>query len=333
MLTLGIETSCDETALALYQPEHGIVAEVLHSQVEQHQAYGGVIPELAARDHAARLLPLLQQLLKQAGTRMQDVDGIAYTRGPGLAPALLTGACFAQTLAFIQNIPAIGVHHMEAHLLAPMLNAEQQPEFPLIALLVSGGHSMLVKAERPGGPYQIIGNTRDDAAGEAFDKTARLLGLPYPGGPALAELATRGNADRLALPLPMPAGLDFSFSGLKTAVRTLLMNMESPDDQNRADIAAAFQQQVVVTLVNKCRAAITQHRIPNLLIAGGVSANQLLRSKLAQLDCNVYLPELRYCTDNGSMVAYAGWLRLSHNQRTPNLDIKPRWPLDELQAV
>lgn len=335
MLVLGIESSCDETGVALYDTERGLVADALFSQIELHQVYGGVVPEIASRDHVKRLLPMIRSVLGDRDP--STIDGVAYTAGPGLVGALLVGACVGRSLAMAWNVPAIGVHHMEGHLLAPML-AEEKPEFPFVALLVSGGHSQLI-AVRGLGRYELIGETLDDAAGEAFDKTAKMMGLPYPGGPALAALAEQGDADRFPFPRPMTdrPGLDMSFSGLKT--HTLVTWQQSDQsDQDKADVAAGFQKAVVETLTIKCRRAIEQTGFQRLVIAGGVGANKALRARLnaegERKGFSVFYPPFKYCTDNGAMIALAGALRLQAGEST-DLAVKTRarWPLDELDAI
>jgi N6-L-threonylcarbamoyladenine synthase len=337
MLILGIETSCDETGVALYDSERGLLAHALHSQVSLHAEYGGVVPELASRDHVRKLLPLLREILQRAGATPNAIEGVAYTRGPGLIGALLVGAAIGRGLAWTWNIPAIGVHHMEGHLLAPMLEPEP-PEFPFVALLVSGGHSLLVEVDGVG-QYRILGESVDDAAGEAFDKTAKLLGLPYPGGPALAKLAEQGDPQRFRFPRPMTdrPGCDFSFSGLKTAAINTWRGLE-PTPANRADVARAFEDAVVDTLAIKCRRALQATRLRRLVVAGGVGANRRLRERLrellAELGGQVYYPRLEFCTDNGAMIAYAGWRRLAAGQREGMaIEVLPRWPLDSLPAV
>jgi N6-L-threonylcarbamoyladenine synthase len=330
---LGIETSCDETGVAIYAEPGGLLAHRIHSQIALHAEYGGVVPELASRDHVRRLLPLIQQVLDDAGMDRSELDGIAYTRGPGLIGALMTGAALARSLAWALNVPAVGVHHMEAHLLAPMLE-DPAPEFPFIALLVSGGHTMLVQVAGIG-RYRLLGESLDDAAGEAFDKTAKLLDLPYPGGPALEALAREGDPARFRFPRPMTdrPGLDFSFSGLKTAA---LNTIRAHEAEAYADIARAFQDAVVNTLVIKCRRALEQSGVSRLVIAGGVGANQSLRDQLqelgAKLGVSVYYPRPILCTDNGAMVAYAGYRRLEAGERAP-LDFSPtaRWALQDLR--
>ncbi|MBK8183066.1 MAG: tRNA (adenosine(37)-N6)-threonylcarbamoyltransferase complex transferase subunit TsaD [Candidatus Competibacteraceae bacterium] len=337
MLILGIETSCDETGLALYDSERGLLAHTLYSQIGLHAQYGGVVPELASRDHVRKTLPLLRQIFQQAGLNPTAVEGVAYTRGPGLIGALLVGAAIGRSLAWSWRVPAIGVHHMEGHLLAPMLEPEP-PAFPFVALLVSGGHSLLVEVGGIG-KYRILGESVDDAAGEAFDKTAKLLGLPYPGGPALAKLAERGDPRRFTFPRPMidRPGCDFSFSGLKTAAINAWRLLE-PTPENRADIARAFEEAVVETLAIKSRRALKATRLKRLVVAGGVGANRRLRDRLreltAELGGQVFYPRLEFCTDNGAMIAYAGWRRLAAGQGQDTvIDVMPRWPLDSLLAV
>lgn len=339
MNVLGIETSCDETGVAIYDPERGLLAEALYSQIEIHRRFGGVVPELASRDHAARLAPMIRELLAEAGLDVRDLDAVAYTAGPGLIGALMVGGAVAASLSFALDIPAVPVHHMEAHLLAPMLESDAPP-FPFVALLVSGGHTLLVEV-RGHGDYTTLGSTLDDAAGEAFDKTARLLGLPYPGGPALAALAERGNPAAFDLPRPLlDRGLELSFSGLKTAVRGLLEKLGSSAATQavRADIAASFQAAVVDTLVNKCRLALEAAGLSRLVIAGGVGANVSLRAELKALGqrkgLSVHYPRPGLCTDNGAMIAYAGWRRYAGTVRgIPEIVARPRWPLDELRPV
>lgn len=349
MRVLGIESSCDETGLAVYHGDAGTFDQVLHSQSRLHDCYGGVVPELASRDHARRLLPLLRQLLDKAGLHKGDVDAVAYTAGPGLAGALLVGACFAQSFAYARNIPAIAIHHMEGHLLVSLLSVPE-PSFPLLALLVSGGHTMLVRADGIGS-YEVLGQSCDDAAGEAFDKTAKLLGLAYPGGAALAELAEQGDAEAIELPRPMTtpdAPLDFSFSGLKTAVANAVARRRRSDgalaDAERADIAASFQAAVVDTLVHKCRQALQRTGLERLVLAGGVAANTRLRAtlktELAETGAELFYPPASLCTDNGLMIAYAGWRRLSRRAgraraSRPVLlptEVYPRWPMESLGA-
>ena len=341
MLVLGLETSCDETGVALYDSERGLLADALFSQIDLHRAYGGVVPELASRDHVKRMLPLIRQVLAEADCVATEIDAIAYTAGPGLVGALLVGASCAQALAFAWGIPALGVHHMEGHLLAPMLEA-QPPEFPFVALLVSGGHTQLVRVDGIG-QYELLGESLDDAAGEAFDKTAKMMGLNYPGGPEIARLALQGVPGRFVFPRPMTdrPGLDFSFSGLKTfALNTWQQCQRTGDDteQTRCDIALAFQQAVVETLTIKCKRALKQVGLKRLVIAGGVSANKALRASLeemlAGLKGNVYYARPEFCTDNGAMIAYAGCQRLAAGQReTLAISVQARWPMEQLQGV
>jgi N6-L-threonylcarbamoyladenine synthase len=337
MRVIGIETSCDETGIAVYDDKLGLMSHVLYSQVKLHADYGGVVPELASRDHVRKIVPLIKQALAQANSSLNDIDGVAYTKGPGLIGALLVGACVGRSLAYAWNKPAVGVHHMEGHLLAPMLE-DDAPEFPFIALLVSGGHSMLVQVEGIG-RYQVLGESVDDAAGEAFDKTAKLMGLDYPGGPRLAKLAQKGLSVGYKFPRPMTdrPGLDFSFSGLKTFTANTIAK-EPNDPQTRANIARAFEEAVVDTLAIKCKRALKQTGYKRLVIAGGVSANTRLRESLAEMMTNlggqVYYPRGEFCTDNGAMIAYAGLQRLRAGH-TEGLAVKgqPRWPLDSLPAV
>ena len=337
MLVLGIETSCDETGLGLYHSEHGLLGHTLHSQVAMHAVHGGVVPELASRDHLRRTIPLLRELLANTNTTLEQLDGIAYTAGPGLIGALLVGSSIGRSLAHALGIPAVGVHHMEAHLLSPLLDAATRPSFPFLALLVSGGHTLLAQVDGLGA-YTILGESVDDAAGEAFDKTAKLLGLPYPGGPALARLAQDGDGARFTLPRPMTSkpGLDFSFSGLKTQVR--LLAESHPDPERRADIARAFEDAVVDTLLIKCRRALAQTGLDTLVVAGGVSANRHLRTALdaaAKSDgFTVLYPPPELCTDNGAMVAFAGCLRLLAGERADaDCGARARWPLADLAAA
>jgi N6-L-threonylcarbamoyladenine synthase len=337
MIVLGIETSCDETAVALYAADRGLLGHALFSQIALHARYGGVVPELASRDHVRKLLPLVRQVIDNTGIIDRDIGGVAYTAGPGLVGALLVGATTGRSLAWTWGVPAVAVHHMEGHLLAPMLEPDP-PDFPFLALLVSGGHTLLVEVAGIG-RYRLLGDSVDDAVGEAFDKTATLLGLSYPGGPALAALALQGNAGRFRFPRPMTdrPGLDFSFSGLKTfALNTWRESGQS--EQDRADIARAFEEAVVDTMVIKCRRAIAQTGLKTLVIAGGVGANQRLRERLGGLmdaeGGRVCYPRPEFCTDNGAMIAYAGYQRLQAGQHE-NLNIKamPRWSLEELSAV
>lgn len=351
MLVLGIETSCDETGVALYDTERGLIADALYSQVKLHEQYGGVVPELASRDHLRKLTPLVRQVFAESGLSLQDLQGIAYTAGPGLIGALMTGASMARSLAFALGIPALGIHHMEGHLLAPLLDKtleQAPPEFPFVALLVSGGHTQLIRVDAIG-EYELLGESLDDAAGEAFDKTAKMMGLGYPGGPRLAKLAEQGTQGRFRFPRPMTdrPGLNFSFSGLKTATLTKVNHLKAEsvlenqalDEQTLADIAWAFQDAVVDTLVIKCKRALKQTGLKHLVIAGGVSANQHLREQLEKnlqgIGGKVFYPSLAYCTDNGAMIAYAGAQRLAAGQSdgaTPAA-LRPRWPLTELQGL
>ncbi|WP_432460922.1 MULTISPECIES: tRNA (adenosine(37)-N6)-threonylcarbamoyltransferase complex transferase subunit TsaD [unclassified Agarivorans] len=337
MRVLGIETSCDETGIAIYDDQQGLLADVLYSQVKLHADYGGVVPELASRDHIRKTIPLIKEAMAAAHCSADDIDAVAYTAGPGLVGALLVGSLTARSIAMAWDKPAVAVHHMEGHLLAPMLE-ENPPEFPFLALLVSGGHTLLVEVDGIG-EYQILGESIDDAAGEAFDKTAKLLGLDYPGGPALSRLAEQGTAGRFVFPRPMTdrPGLDMSFSGLKTFAKNTI-DSEGKDPQTQADIALAFQQAVVETLIIKCRRALKQTGLKRLVIAGGVSANKALREQLGELLVSrggqVFYPRAEFCTDNGAMIAYAGMQRFKAGQ-TQGLSVKamPRWPLDELPAA
>lgn len=340
MLVLGIETSCDETGVALYDDQHGLLGHELHSQIALHAQYGGVVPELASRDHVRKLLPLTMALLANTNKELSDIDGVAYTAGPGLAGALLVGAAFGRSLAYALNKPALAVHHMEGHLLAPMLT-DPKPSFPFLALLVSGGHTQLVDVNAFG-QYELLGETVDDAVGEAFDKTAKLLGLPYPGGAALSQLAETGQADRFHFPRPMldRPGLDFSFSGLKTFALNTWHHCVDKTVQDKADIAYAFQAAVVDTLTKKCCRALDQTGRSGLVVAGGVGANKALRvslmSLLAERGGSAYFPAVAYCTDNGAMIAYVGCQRLLRGERSPlAINIFPRWPMTHLndQAI
>ena len=334
---LGIETSCDETGVAVFDPARGLLAHTLYSQIAMHNEYGGVVPELASRDHVRKLLPLIRQTLAQAGMSTRDLAGVAYTAGPGLIGALLVGAACARALAWALELPAIGVHHMEGHLLAPLLEADA-PQPPFVALLVSGGHSMLIEVAGIG-RYRLLGDTLDDAAGEAFDKTAKLMGLPYPGGPALAKLAESGTPGRFRFSRPMTdrPGLDFSFSGLKTQV-LLAYQANAHDASAKADVARAFEDAIVDTLLIKCRRALEQTDATRLVIAGGVGANRKLRAKLAEAaqsdGFRVYFPRLEFCTDNGAMIALAGALRLQAGLHDgAAIKVAPRWDLESLPAV
>jgi N6-L-threonylcarbamoyladenine synthase len=340
MRVLGIETSCDETGVALFDSETGLLGHAVHSQVDIHLEYGGVVPELASRDHVRKVVPLLRGLFQDAGVAQDSVDGIAYTAGPGLVGALLVGAAVGRSLAWSWQVPAIGVHHMEGHLLAPMLEAEP-PAFPFVALLVSGGHTQLVLVDGIG-HYRLLGESLDDAAGEAFDKTAKLLGLPYPGGPELARLAEQGDPERYHFPRPMVdrPGLDFSFSGLKTFALNTLKAAEteaggSLSEQGKADIARAFEDAVVDTLLIKCRRAVRQTGVRTLVMAGGVSANRRLRKRIGEMmekeRGRAYYPRPEFCTDNGAMIAYAGCQRLLLGEREPlSFSVMPRWPMEQL---
>ena len=336
MRVIGLETSCDETGVAIYDSQQGLLAHELYSQVDLHEDYGGVVPELASRDHVRKTLPLIQQALRDAGMSRGDIDGVAYTAGPGLIGALLVGVALGRSLAWALGRPAVAVHHMEGHLLAPMLE-DDPPAFPFVALLVSGGHTQLVRVDGIG-RYNLLGDTLDDAAGEAFDKTAKLLGLGYPGGPALAWLAEGGDPARFRFPRPMTnrPGLDFSFSGLKTFALTTLKE-QGDDEQMHADIARAFEEAVVETLVIKCRRALRQTGLQRLVVAGGVSANRRLRDGLRILaeedGFKTYYPRLEFCTDNGAMIAYAGYQRLRLGQTDPlNFGAWPRWSLTQSAA-
>ncbi|MCG8087901.1 MAG: tRNA (adenosine(37)-N6)-threonylcarbamoyltransferase complex transferase subunit TsaD [Candidatus Thiodiazotropha taylori] len=343
MRILGIETSCDETGVAIYDHDQGLLAEALHSQIAIHQEYGGVVPELASRDHVRKLLPLIRQLFADADIGPESLDGVAFTTGPGLVGALMVGASVGRSLAWAWGVPAIGVHHMEGHLLAPMLEAEP-PEFPFIAMLVSGGHTQLVEVQGVG-HYRLMGDSLDDAAGEAFDKTAKLLDLPYPGGPELSKLATQGSPDRYRFPRPMTdrPGLDFSFSGLKTFALNTLQDAakaegEPISEQTRADIARAFEEAVVDTLMIKCRRAVRETGIKRLIMAGGVSANQRLRERIGEMMAKeggaAYYPRLKFCTDNGAMIAYAGCQRLMAGEHDGlSFSVTPRWPMEELKGL
>ncbi|TMU70012.1 tRNA (adenosine(37)-N6)-threonylcarbamoyltransferase complex transferase subunit TsaD [Pseudomonas fluorescens] len=341
MLVLGLETSCDETGVALYDSERGLLADALFSQIDLHRAYGGVVPELASRDHVKRMLPLIRQVLAEADCVPTEIDAIAYTAGPGLVGALLVGASCAQALAFAWGIPALGVHHMEGHLLAPMLEPKP-PEFPFVALLVSGGHTQLVQVDGIG-QYSLLGETLDDAAGEAFDKTAKMMGLNYPGGPEIAKLAEKGVAGRFTFPRPMcdRPGLQFSFSGLKTSALNAWQQCVSAGDENeqaRCDIALAFQQAVVETLTIKCKRALKQAGMKRLVIAGGVSANKALRvsleKMLGDMKGDVFYARPEFCTDNGAMIAFAGCQRLQAGQQESlAISVQARWPMEQLSAL
>ena len=337
MRVLGIETSCDETGIAIYDDESGLLANQLYSQVSLHADYGGVVPELAPRDHVRKTVPLIQAALAEAGLTPKDINAVAYTAGPGLVGALMVGATVGRSLAFAWQVPAIPVHHMEGHLLAPMLE-DNPPEFPFVALLVSGGHTQLISVTGIG-EYQLLGESIDDAAGEAFDKTAKLLGLDYPGGPLLSKMAMQGVAGRFTFPRPMTdrPGLDFSFSGLKTFAANTIRNNDD-DEQTRADIARAFEDAVVDTLMIKCKRALQQTGFRRLVIAGGVSANRTLRTRMAemmqQLGGEVFYARPAFCTDNGAMIAYAGMVRFKGGTESDlGITVRPRWPLSELPPL
>ena len=334
MYVLGIETSCDETGVAIFHSKKGLISHFLHSQIAIHAEYGGVVPELASRDHIRKLIPLIKQTLKDSGLTPKDINGIAYTSGPGLIGALLVGAATARSLAWTWQVPSIAVHHMEGHLLAPMLE-ENPPPYPFVALLVSGGHTLLVEVTAIG-HYEILGESLDDAAGEAFDKTAKMLGLGYPGGPYLSKLAEQGIPNRFKFPRPMTnrPGLDFSFSGLKTFTKNTLLSTPQ-SDQDKADIALAFQQAVAETLTIKCKRALEQTQLNRLVIAGGVSANTQIRASLKAMtdkkNAELFFPRLEFCTDNGAMIAYAGCQRLLTGHQEPLIiEGRPRWPINEL---
>ncbi|MDO9317421.1 MAG: tRNA (adenosine(37)-N6)-threonylcarbamoyltransferase complex transferase subunit TsaD [Gammaproteobacteria bacterium] len=344
MRVLGIETSCDETGVAVYDSEQGLLADSLYSQVDIHARFGGVVPELASRDHIRKTLPLIMEVLERSGTALSDLDGIAYTSGPGLIGALLVGASVGRSLGMALDVPTIGVHHMEGHLLAPMLE-ESPPAFPFVALLVSGGHTQLVRVDGIGS-YTLLGESLDDAAGEAFDKVGKMLGLAYPGGPRVAALAESGTPGRFTFPRPMTnrPGLEFSFSGLKTFVRNTLVEALASsangevDQQTKADIAFAFEDAVVQTFVIKCRRALQQTGLKTLIIAGGVSANLRLRAGLQAMvekeKSQLFYAKPRFCTDNGAMIAYAGCQRLLAGERDGlELNVRPRWPLASLAPI
>lgn len=334
MIILGIETSCDETAVAIYDSQAGLLGQLIHSQVDLHQQYGGVVPELASRDHIQKLLPLVQQLLDQLQLTKDNITAIAYTRGPGLIGALMVGASFARALAFAWKIPSIGVHHLESHIMAVMLEVEK-PVYPFVTLLVSGGHTMLLLAEKYG-VYRILGETQDDAAGEAFDKTAKLMGLGYPGGPQVAKLALQGREGVFHFPRPMlhQKNCDFSFSGLKTAVLETF-SASDKSAQTKADIAYAFQDAVIDCLMKKAERALAETGCNQLVIAGGVSANEKLRSIAKQLEkqgIKIFFPQREFCTDNAAMVAINGAFRFDLNHvDSLDVDVKARWKIDEIQ--
>ena len=346
MIVLGVESSCDETGLALYDTQHGLLSHALYSQVAMHEAYGGVVPELASRDHIRRAIPLLQEVLSSSGIALDQIDAIAYTQGPGLAGALLVGASVACSLGLAIGKPVLGIHHLEGHLLSPLL-ASDPPEFPFIALLVSGGHTQLMRVDAVG-QYSLLGETLDDAAGEAFDKSAKLLGLGYPGGPAISRLAEFGDPTAYKLPRPMlhSKDLNFSFSGLKTAVLTVVKNHAETNianvcEQDKANIARGFVDAIVDVLTAKCVSALKHTGLKRLVIAGGVGANSQLRASLnaaaQKKQFRVYYPELEFCTDNGAMIAFAGARRLMINPHAAKHDysfnVRPRWPLDEIKEI
>lgn len=334
MLVLGIESSCDETGVALYDRTEGLLAHQLHTQMAMHANYGGIVPELASRDHIRRLVPLTEGCLQEAGKTLKDLDAIAFTQGPGLGGALLAGASFANSLAFALNKPIIAVHHLEGHLLSPLLS-DNPPEFPFVALLVSGGHTQFISATEIGN-YTLLGESVDDAAGEAFDKTAKLLGLPYPGGAKLSELAVLGIPNRFAFPRPMKYSKDInmSFSGLKTAVLTtvnhLLAEQKELNEQTRNDICRSFQDAIVDVLTHKAKLALEQTGFSTLVVAGGVGANTALRQSLQKLNTSVYSPPLEFCTDNGAMIAFAGAMRAQHAHMNRSFSVKPRWALTDI---
>lgn len=345
MQILGLETSCDETGIAVFDTEKGLTAHAVYSQIDLHALYGGVVPELASRDHVRRLVPLVRKTLSEAEIDLSEISGLAYTAGPGLSGALMTGSVFARSVGWALGLPTIGVHHLEGHLLAPLLEPDP-PAFPCVCLLVSGGHTMLISVEAIG-VYRLMGESIDDAAGEAFDKTAKMLGLPYPGGPHLAKLAENGDATRFVLPRPMTdrPGFDFSFSGLKTAAITTVKS-QVVSEQDRADIAASFQAAVVDTLLIKSQRAVEAEGVDQLVVSGGVSANTMLRERFKTVfdasDVNVAYPRLEFCTDNGAMIALAGGIRLAAglsdvaDAAAPDglsASIRPRWPLDTLPTL
>ena len=340
MLVLGLETSCDETGVALYDTERGLLADRLFSQVAMHAEYGGVVPELASRDHIRKALPLIDTVLADAGCTKSDLEAVAYTAGPGLVGALMVGATLGRSIAYALGIPSLGVHHMEGHLMAPLLSATP-PSYPFIALLVSGGHTQLVRVDGLG-EYRLLGESLDDAAGEAFDKTAKMLGFPYPGGPHVAKAAEGGDPSRFDFPRPMVKhpGLDFSFSGLKTHTLTTVRACEAEgglSEQDKADIACAFESAVVDTLMIKCRRALKQEGLKTLVMAGGVSANRKLRAvlaeKLGKEGMQVFYPEPSLCTDNGAMIAFAGAMRLATGERDlAGVEVRARWPMMELKS-
>ncbi len=338
MRVLGIETSCDETGVAIYDEHQGLIVDLLYSQVDLHKEYGGVVPELASRDHIRKTLPMIREALIGSDSKPGEIDGISYTSGPGLVGALMVGASIAKSLALAWDIPSLGIHHMEGHLLAARLTPDP-PDYPFVALLVSGGHTQLLTCEKPG-HYTLLGESQDDAAGEAFDKVAKMLGLGYPGGPEIARQALEGRHDRFRFPRPMTnrPGLDFSFSGLKTYTLNTLHDLDVVTDQDKADIAHAFQAAVIDTIRIKCQRALEYSGLSTLVIAGGVSANIELRNTLQAMGdksgCNIHYPEPRLCTDNGAMIAYAGFERLKRGQTEQlSINVKPRWPMTELAVI
>ena len=336
MKVLGIETSCDETGVAVYDSKVGLVGQLLHSQIDLHKEYGGVVPELASRDHIRKLTPLTEKLLQECDLEKSEIDGIAYTAGPGLLGALMVGATFGRSLAWALNVPAIEVNHMEGHLLSPLLAETQQPPLPFLALLVSGGHSQIILVKNIG-DYYLIGESLDDAAGEAFDKTAKIMGLGYPGGPALASRALKGKSGKFAFPRPMTDqdNLNMSFSGLKTYARNSILATAPLTDQDTADLCKAFEEAVVETLLIKCKKALEEYSIKHLVIAGGVSANRHLRESFDSIkDTRVFYPPLNYCTDNGAMIALAGTYRLLAGETSPlAINTRARWPISSLSEV
>ena len=334
MRVLGIESSCDETGVALFDSETGLLAQQVYSQFRLHEQYGGVVPELASRDHVRKLCPLVEKVIRESGLSLQDLDGIAYTSGPGLIGALMVGSAYGRSLAWALDIPAVGVHHMEAHLLAPLLE-HQQPIFPFVALLVSGGHTMLVYVSEIG-RYELLGQSLDDAAGEAFDKTAKLLGLGYPGGPVISRLAEDGDNQRFQFPRPMTnrPGLDFSFSGLKTAVRNVIEANQPLSPTTLADIAASFECAVADTLFTKCTRALNATNSNTLIVSGGVAANKTLRRTFERLDADTHYPPLDLCTDNGAMIAFAGYQRLNAGFKEGlEITTRARWDLESLSRI
>ena len=341
MRVLGIETSCDDTGVAIYDTEQGLLAHALYSQIETHREYGGVVPELAARDHIRKVIPLVDAVIHSAGCTAASIQGVAYTKGPGLAGALLAGSAVAKGLAFAWGVPTVGVHHMEGHMLAPMLE-EHAPDFPFVALLVSGGHTLLAEVKGIG-EYTILGQSLDDAVGEAFDKTAKILSLGYPGGPAVAKAALNGEAGRFKFPRPMTdrPGMDFSYSGLKTHALTTVQKAAHEtgklDQQTVADIAHAFQEAAVDTLVIKCKRALQATNAKRLVVAGGVGANlrlrELLKKMTATQQTELFFPRIEFCTDNGAMIAYAGAMRMHQADETTAFQVKPRWSLEDLASI